>query len=329
MPKNVYLYQAVYVRLGKIMKLLKYFLVYNVCIIGAAYANLAPCEPANAPYCQTDGASQCSSSRNRTNADVTVQTWNGTSRETKICGRNNNSDSVKDHTVLMVGYPLKNTCCRWGDRVTFHGAIEAFCSEFTFYRSIFNRNNERIRPFADVARQCWRWECRTGYFMTSNKECLTNTECTAKPDHVIDGPNCSRKNWDRGWSANEFDQEKHILHEVAGLQQFRCKSGGFVSNTNKTTCDPCEPTGHITGNGAVSSGIDKDGVCHKCQEFHYYDEDRQNCEPAAILSKNNMDKCWACPTKTDYARCFVAVGLNPNIANTSLPGPCQTKNTDE
>jgi hypothetical protein len=143
---------------------------------------------------------------------------------TKNCGSLDDTHApqnvyIQDNKVAFLAFPNTRICSRGlNGSYRLHPSAKNLYTGYSFYQSA----NSRMTPVADQAGQCWRWQCKSGYTMGANGECMTAEENCAKLGLAYRNGLCSPK-WCQGWESG-FDARKHYEYPAGSCNQYRCQN---------------------------------------------------------------------------------------------------------
>ena len=234
---------------------------------------------------------------------------------TKNCGSLDDTHAphnvyIQSGKVAFQAFPQTRTCWRFGGgSYRLDPAITNLCSGFAAgFASGPNRS--KFNPVADVAGQCWRWQCNSGLVTAPGGECLTPEESCAKVGLAYRNGMCV-PNWCSDWESG-FNASRHYEIPVGGCMQYRCRSGTFfASATDRATCKACAPranqVGGCFGNAPVSTAWKPDGVFHQCSGSQYVSRTsggKWQCSNLGTTDDARIKACWKCKDMAALLKCL-------------------------
>ena len=139
--------------------------------------------------------------------------------------------------------------------------------------------------------------CTTGYELKDG-QCIKPADCQqivmnfgTSPSPNQDNPSPEEDDWCSNWNHTNYDPNIHQTVQVGTRIQHRCKNNGQgFETTDYKKCINCGET--------KKSGIDSDGLCHRCQTGTIFTG--ETCTDAVAIPKAKMRECYMA---NDFENC--------------------------
>ncbi|MDR1826644.1 MAG: hypothetical protein LBQ49_03040 [Rickettsiales bacterium] len=220
--------------------------------------------------------------------------------------------AVPDHTIFFKNFPYTDTICLWSTNFTWHGQTVNLCSGYsTAYMNQGNKTNVGNR-----SNRCWYWTCNSGYSMQSGGQCAEDRAGCINRGMLWENNQCVAPNFCPGWTGYDSSNYTMTGRTSANCFEFRCKNGGFMSQTNracKTDVQYNQAVANIpAGRGGWyvnNNRTDNDrGVLLKCGDDMYVTINKATneymCGEVERRESASFNNCWKCTSKPELINCI-------------------------
>ncbi|MDR1027295.1 MAG: hypothetical protein LBL46_02675 [Rickettsiales bacterium] len=218
-----------------------------------------------------------------------------------------NSDSVANGEVVFSDFLTTHRCRRDSCSARWVQETGALCAGYDTNWASNATNRGRFDPKADAAGKCWKWTCKSGFYMMAGGQCGTLAEKCGNATYYsgVDANGDCIPKWCSGWTGYNSSQHHFYNNTAGGCVEFRCDSGsGF---TTRPACQKCDAVYGKVG-GCYITPEASGGNYTKCNDNQYTDYAAGGawgeCKALASIGDDRIKACWKCPDIGAMQECY-------------------------